>query len=339
MSNYKSIDSIRGIFSLLIVWHHFAPILGIRYNADLGYTIVLFFFVLSGFHISLTWKDKISGNEKGFIIKRCAKIFPLQWITTTLFIIFNINIISLWAIPFHLTLTQSIIPFWSINFAINASSWFLSSLFFCYLVTPFILEMSVKYIRLFTFFIFLYILFFSIFLYILPDSIGHRWLNYISPFSRFRDYGVGISLGIYYVTISQFVINERLKETYSKILFTILELLFSLALFYIMINKSIPYTEHYVYYFFVLPFILIFTWEKGYISKLLSNRILHFIGSISMAIYMTHGFILHFCHLMDGFSVLHQIIIFYTLIILFAYIVNLILPYISSRFMRIVGND
>lgn len=50
------IDSIRGIFALLIVWHHYHPI---HYHYNFGDTIVLFFFILSGFHIAITWKDKI----------------------------------------------------------------------------------------------------------------------------------------------------------------------------------------------------------------------------------------------------------------------------------------
>lgn len=78
-------DSIRGIFALMIVWHHLAEMFGIPYEFDFGNSIVLFFFVVSGFHISLGWGDKIEGREREFILKRCVKIFPLQWLTLGLF--------------------------------------------------------------------------------------------------------------------------------------------------------------------------------------------------------------------------------------------------------------
>lgn len=57
------IDSLRGIFDLLIVWHHLTLTEVSPYHYDFGSTIVLFFFILSGYGISLSWKDKIS--EKG----------------------------------------------------------------------------------------------------------------------------------------------------------------------------------------------------------------------------------------------------------------------------------
>lgn len=115
----RPIDSIRGIFAVLIILHHYLPVINIPYHYDFGNTIVLFFFVLSGFHITLTYKDKIVGNSRRFLVKRCAKIFPLQWLTLLLFVAFGVNLKSLWAIPFHLTLTQSINPFWYINFSLN----------------------------------------------------------------------------------------------------------------------------------------------------------------------------------------------------------------------------
>lgn len=111
MKKYRSIDAIRGIFALLIVYHHVCGMMGISYNWNFGDTIVLFFFILSGFHITITWKDKIQGHSKEFIIKRCSKIFPIQWLMILLFVLCDINIFSDWAILFHFTLMQSLIPF------------------------------------------------------------------------------------------------------------------------------------------------------------------------------------------------------------------------------------
>ncbi len=68
------IDSLRGIFDLLIVWHHLTLTEVSPYHYDFGSTIVLFFFILSGYGISLSWKDKISekGGGKKFLSRTCS---------------------------------------------------------------------------------------------------------------------------------------------------------------------------------------------------------------------------------------------------------------------------
>ena len=88
---YQSIDAFRGIFALMIVWHHLPEDLNQGYAYDFGFVIVMFFFVLSGFHIARSWKDKIKGHAKDFLIKRCTKVFPIQWLTLALFLVFGIN--------------------------------------------------------------------------------------------------------------------------------------------------------------------------------------------------------------------------------------------------------
>ena len=79
---FRPTDSLRGICALLIVLHHYPhQEMGITYTYDFGNTIVLFFFVLSGYGISLAWKNKIERLSKQFYIKRFAKIFPIRiWI-------------------------------------------------------------------------------------------------------------------------------------------------------------------------------------------------------------------------------------------------------------------
>ena len=216
MNIYRPIDSIRGIFSLLIVWHHLCPLFDIPYKYNYGNTIVLFFFMLSGFHITLTWKDKIDGHSKDFIIKRCAKIFPIQWVMTFLFVLFGINIVSLWAIPFHLTLTQGLNPLWQVNFTLNVPSWFLSSLFVCYLFTPVLLRCFNRNTKLMSVLLMLAIVLFTAFLYFLPDSIGRRWIAYLNPFYRLMDYSVGMVLGIYWNNLFGFI--DKIPNLYKYLL-------------------------------------------------------------------------------------------------------------------------
>ena len=73
---FRPTDSLRGICALLIVWHHYPhQEMGITYTYDFGNTIVLFFFVLSGYGISLAWKNKIEGFPNSFILSVLLKYF------------------------------------------------------------------------------------------------------------------------------------------------------------------------------------------------------------------------------------------------------------------------
>ena len=83
---FHALNGWRFIFALMIVWHHLPipkPL-----DADLGNPIVTFFFVLSGFLLTLSSRDKLLDGRitsKDFIVKRSATIFPLQWLFTILF--------------------------------------------------------------------------------------------------------------------------------------------------------------------------------------------------------------------------------------------------------------
>lgn len=335
MKKYRSIDALRGIFALLIVWHHLCPIMGISYNMDLGNTIVLFFFVLSGFHITITWKDKIHDHCKDFIIKRCSKIFPIQWLMTLLFLVCGLNMVSIWAVPFHLTLTQSLLPFWEINFTINTPSWFLSSLFVCYLITPLILKFVNRNKILFEVVLIFCIVCFTIFVYILPDTIGRRWLVYINPFARLIDFSVGILLGITWTTVSRFL--ERIPK--KIILFTILEIVLAFSFVMVVSYKPIIALNNYpiMRYPLILLLISTFTCSYGIISRLFSNKVLSWLGSISMSIYMIHGFVLHYVSRLQEMPIWCRAVLVYILVLFMSYIINLILPYIASRFTSVAN--
>lgn len=331
MNNYRAIDSIRGIFAILIVLHHYLPAMNMTYYYDFGNTIVLFFFVLSGFHITLTWKDKIAGSYREFLIKRCSKIFPLQWLTVVLYLLFGINIASLWAIPFHLTLTQSLNPFWYINFTLNTPSWFLSCIFFCYIFFPRLLKYYESDQRRFIVIQICTILLFTIFLYVLPETIGRRWLSYINPFARLLDFSVGMTLGVLWQGIKKYA-NFHKKQYYTTV-----EILMVVLVIITMIWQPIFAFNTYrvLRYPIIIGFIIIFTLSKGRVSHLLENKILNWLGGISMSIYMIHGFILYFSERMTTIPIWFNVGITFALILLFSHAINrYFLPFGTKYFVQ-----
>lgn len=338
-NNVRATDSLRGIFALLIVWHHFAPLSNIPYSFDFGNTIVLFFFVLSGYGISLSWKNRIAGSERTFLANRFSKIFPIQWLTVILFVLFGINVVSYWAIPFHLTLTQSIVPFWQINFSLNVPSWFLSSLFFCYLCTPFLLKYANKHRQNFVKLYICTMIAFVLFTCVVSDYLGLRWLAYLNPGVRLLDYSLGIILGLFFLK------GEKVSlmiEKYSchKFIYTVIEVLLIVSLFAFMICKPLIELNNYavIRYPIIAGVIVLFSISKGFVSSLLKNRVLHWLGGISMSIYMVHGFILHFSVGLKGyFPIVPYVILTYVIILIVAYFTERLLSVSSKRITTIAN--
>lgn len=337
---FTALNGWRFILSLMIVWHHM-PIWKPE-NSDFGNPIVTFFFILSGFLITLSYKDSISSKRisiKDFIVKRCATIFPIQWLFTLLFVCFSINIVSYWAIPFHMTLTQSLIPLWEINYTLNTPSWFLSSLFVCYMITPLLFRLQVNK-KTFTLLYLITLILWHIFLNILPDTIGQRWLSYINPFARMLNYGCGIIIAMHWSEVKkciEFICKNKTSQTLLEII-TIF--LFSISLFNIPIfglNKLLGIGSVLLDIFICL-FISVFCISDGILSKALKLPIFDKLGKIAIAIYMCHGFIIHYTLPLLQKSVLLYIFISYTTIIIVSFILEkYYCRYTKKLIMRSLG--
>ncbi len=112
------------------------------YNGNFAVT---FFFILSGFCIAIGYSDKFQVLDfdkiKTFIMKRIIKIYPLYILTG--FIGLIIAIVTkkvLWVklcefIFLYMTMIQSFLKNYSM---FNSVAWFVSAIFLCYLLTPFV---------------------------------------------------------------------------------------------------------------------------------------------------------------------------------------------------------
>lgn len=328
----KATNALRGIFALMIVWHHLISQIDVTFDFDFGNTIVLFFYILSGFGITLSWKDKIEGNGRTFIKKRIKTIFPLYLLILLPFIIFDIDVFWRSSIPFHLTLTQSWLPYWQINHALNLPSWFLSSLFFCYLTTPGLFKILNRNPKIFITIFLTYLICYNIILFILPSEIGTRWIGYKSPSLRIIDYTFGVLLALVWknISIKKFDVN---KMVYTFI--EILLLIFILAIMYKPICSDFnKYT--FLRYPLIGFLIIIFTISKGYISsKFLSLKILQWVGNLSLSIYLIHYLVLKliFSNILFEVedSVYLKIFIVYVTVVLAAILFqNYLLPFFNN---------
>ena len=335
---FRALNGWRFIFSLLIIVHHLPESWrGSFKNYDFGNTIVLFFFILSGFLLTRGYYEKLLHGKikyKDFIVKRISTIFPLQWLMTLLFVFLGINIFSYWAIPFNLTLTQSLVPFWEINFTMNTPAWFLSSIFICYLLVPFIFRFLANKKFKFLLIYLSIVVAYNLFVLLLPENIGTRWLCYINPFARFIDFSVGILFALYWDDIKTIFVGV-LKN---KILASILELLVIGAVFFFFAYEPIQEFNNYTVlrYPIIILFIIVFALSFGIVTKILSLKSFQKLGDLSIAIYMVHGFVLYFTQMIEVSCVEVNVLATFILSLLLSYIlVQYYCPFCHKQILKL----
>lgn len=207
----KSLTSLRFFFALAVFLHHYSVKGAVIFEN--GFIGVSFFFILSGFILSYSYKDRLfSGNisKWDFYVARFARIYPLHLLTFLMFItllVYNNNLPD-WKVLFsNLFLFQSWIPFKHYYFSVNEPSWSISCEAFFYAVFPALLYFFMRGSRntkiiviascLLTYAVSL--------LYPWKPQHAHA-LFYVNPIFRLVDFGIGV-LSI------QFGINMRKRKT------------------------------------------------------------------------------------------------------------------------------
>ena len=107
------------------------------FGGDCG---VSFFFILSGFVLSLAYSDKISeGNfcSWSLLKRQWKKVYPLHIMTFLVMVLFDMRLgyhHSISALIANMLLMQSWIPSKEVYFMANGPSWFLCDIIFFYVV-------------------------------------------------------------------------------------------------------------------------------------------------------------------------------------------------------------
>lgn len=293
----KTLTSLRLIFALMVFGAH-AYVIDDSFDSHLfkeGFVGVSFFFVLSGFIIAYNYQKKFTQSKvskRSFFIARFARIYPLHWLT--LFIAIVLGSLSLtngfvdWLTHFlaSFTLTQAFIPKIDYFFSFNSPSWSLCCEQFFYLSFPFLIT-RIKSPKRLLFYLSLCAILMLIGMSLTPDELI-RGYWYVNPITRFPDFMVGILL---------FFLYDRLKYTkLSSNLGTVLEVC-SVVLFLVfyIYAADIPKVYRYSIYYWlpVSGLLLVFAFQKGLLSKLLSARFLIVGGEISYSFYLIHLFIIN----------------------------------------------
>lgn len=274
---------------------------------------VSFFFVLSGFIMSLSYhKMDIRKDFKRFIASRFARVYPVHvFMFIIYFSLFGPNIIFDGATQFipvafaNLTLIQSWFPLSQYYFSYNAVSWSISTEFAFYFAFPFLLAASRRYgsLYLLTPVAITALLLGASFITGLhqssPDgNMTSTGTLYISPLSRLTEFAFGMMM-------YEFYLISRAKR-FGTNTATFLEMLaiaiaFSSAYWLSEIGvetkggvyDAIGYWLSFAGSFVAIGIlVLVYARQEGLLSRTLKNPYLVYLGEISFSLYMCHRLIL-----------------------------------------------
>lgn len=276
-------QGIRIIALLCVLLSHSGGI-----NIPLGIPMSLFF-VVSGF----LYRDNGEAYLK-YIRAKFIKIFPIFWLTFIVDFFLNQRAFSLDMIP-HLLLLQTYYPMPEISYDFVpfyyeylGVSWFISCLFFCYILSPLIyrfIEGVRKEVQ-----ILLLVALITIECVYLSIDIPveyQKWFFYVSPYYRLLEYMMGMILAR--ILTNTPPVNHSLSNLLGEVV-----VMAYMAMWWIWdfgMCCTLPNL-------FVVGFLYLF--NSPVMTKLLGNRYMIFVSAYDMPVYLLHESIMEFVRMHGG---------------------------------------
>lgn len=194
-----SLTSLRGFAALGVFFYHLQGAGVISFPpAQLGYTGVAFFFILSGFVLAWGYKSDVSVER--FYVRRIARVFPSHFVMWSIVLIFSsaaaIGSTAPVTAAINLLLMQAWAPDYGFAFSVNGVAWSLSCEMAFYAAFPLVMKMllSVSRSAMWTIAIGCFT-FSAVFVVattgVLPTS-GLGVIQYVNPVVRFPEFLLGI---------------------------------------------------------------------------------------------------------------------------------------------------
>ena len=297
MHKNLQIQGLRALAFLLIFWSHTNFIFnsaGVSIFGIAGAFGVQIFIIMSGY---LSFKYKKADKEVNLfsnVINKMKKFYLLHIVMFIVSIpscieIFSLGKKALLIAFLNITLLQSWIPDTSVYFSFNAVSWYLSTYVFLIICTPYIvkifkrisLKLAAITMSLIVIFEFLLVLFSG------KIPVNTHWLVYIFPPIRCLDIALGCGL-------ARMLENSK-DNKWLSLLYTIFGWITGIAL---LVYNNINYSSNEVWLtaMWCIPSIFIIAGiGKGRaFEKFYSNKILLFIGNLSLQLFLMHQMIIRY---------------------------------------------
>ncbi len=293
MNRIHKLDGLRGLFALFVVLFHFNKHNAPQYIVNNffvreSYMFVDFFFILSGFVITLSYDQKITNSKTffQFLKKRWIRLYPLLFFSTLMYWYFvhpqlNQRTLLLAADTFLLTNST---PLLSSNLGMNYPSWSISSEMISYGVFGICALIALPkrkpfYIALLTFGCFILLAFQE---------------------SYFQTGAFGFARGLACFNLGYFVYLYASKNKHKSLPpfseWLVLLGIIGLLYFYHTRANSVQGLSLQIFQFlFPIAFafsILVFVQSNGFWSKLFQTKLFLFLGKISFSVYLNHAFVI-----------------------------------------------
>ena len=283
-----TLETLRGLAAVCVALYHY-PSTSFLFFRN-GYQGVYFFFILSGFIISLNYSDKIINFKDliNFQVKRFYRLYPLHFVT--LFLVLFIQIIKYFLIKYssldhglndvarwhsfkdfvgNLLLIQSVFKDFYI-FSWNGVSWSISAEFYTYIIFGFLFLIFKKY-KFFAIVVFTYIIY----------IILH--IDYFSSAKIFNDQ--------FFLCIYNFSLGYFGYCLYARIKFRLnnfIGIFFAISLLAVKIYYENIFYQYKEYFFLLIILFAAMLKNNTIIYKFLNLKPLVFLGTISYSFYLIH---------------------------------------------------
>lgn len=333
MSIIKPIVSWRGIFAISIVCFHFA----MHAFDQMTYAGVTFFFMLSGFLVC--YNQASIQSVKKFYGRRLRRLFPLHWLSLGAIVVLDLFFMHKftygWDLPLHVSLLQSWVPNEAVYYNYSIHSWFLSSMLFCVLATPFLFYVFSRLGRKVAWIVVALVGIAVAVLCVLADSTLMSYY-YVFPVFRAFDYSLGMMLGLSLRN------RKPLSLSFGKATLVEVGALLVFALFIAfhasgnaVASKLEVGALWWVPMLLLIAVCALLNGSEGAIGKLLSLQPLLWLGGISFEIYILQKAVNNlFCYVVAPFCG-HFGLMIYDYSFVGTVVLLLLLSYLVHRFFTI----
>lgn len=310
LEKIKNLEFLRtlGCISIVLL-HFFIPLsskfplvwncnyLLFGYNTSNGDKAVDLFFILSGlfFTIKITSTLKMQSLYE-FVKKKVLRLWPvLIWVIFLDFILSLTGIINFSFLGYIITLLGLNGNGIGIQLGYVSVFWYVSAMLWVLILYFYLLKnFDKKKVNL----VIALLIYFS-YVFLLHVKDGHIG-SHIQTFYFIFNVGIlralgGIGIGYF---IGEWYKNNlsRIKTLTLSIKSTIILTIIELGCLYFIIKNLIisklRFPNQFIFMIFFSAIIVLFLWNKGYISKALSNNFSLFLGKYTYSIYMTHNTII-----------------------------------------------
>ena len=286
------ISFIKFIAMILIIKWHIIP--WKRRPIDYGARMCEILFIASGFLVGYNYYQKSLPCTFFFsfkyVYRHLRAVYPLIFINTLYRIFFYLNnkpikLLDIEVFTINILMMVPWSRYYSFTLSLNGISWFISIIYFCYFLTPFLLfgikNIKVSLILLLT----IDVIRISIEEFICKGATNILDINFhFGPIIRCMEFYLGMLLIPLYFKLKYYL--DKMKNYFMfKMFFSFIQVILVIFIHYLMLKyNNILYRCYFIQ--FSLIFIFITGYDYGYLSNIFSITICRKIMSCQVEMYL-----------------------------------------------------